>query len=184
MPISTRHLAILLVVALVGCGLSACGTINEKLAAGLSDVIPQWAGGLPSDAPPRPGTAKYDEFMRAREEAFGSCASEGGRDQIRQIGIRALVREGTARALLSTNSNKNGPGLHNNCARPHRSSMKTRLSNSRFVPGTSEPIERENRVWAGEKPGHRWHRVGRRLYRRAPSACRPAAVCPVEVAAG
>jgi hypothetical protein len=67
MPISTPHLAILLVVALVGCGLSACGTINEKLAAGLSDVIPQWAGGLPSDAPPRPGTAKYDEFMRERE---------------------------------------------------------------------------------------------------------------------
>lgn len=67
MPISTRHLAILPVVVLVVCGLSACGTINEKLAAGLGDVIPQWAGGLPPDAPPRPGTAKYDEFMKERE---------------------------------------------------------------------------------------------------------------------
>jgi hypothetical protein len=67
MPISTRHLAILLVVALQAFGLSACGTINEKLAAGVSDTLPTWAGGLPADAPPRPGTAKYEEFMRERE---------------------------------------------------------------------------------------------------------------------
>ena len=33
----------------------------------MSDHIPQWMGGLPADAPPRPGTAKYDEFMRERE---------------------------------------------------------------------------------------------------------------------
>jgi hypothetical protein len=63
MPIATRHLAI----ALLSCGLSACASINEKLSAGLSDAIPQWAGGLPADAPPRPGSAKYDEFMRERE---------------------------------------------------------------------------------------------------------------------
>jgi hypothetical protein len=33
----------------------------------LGEYIPQWAGGLPPDAPPRPGTAKYEEFMRERE---------------------------------------------------------------------------------------------------------------------
>jgi hypothetical protein len=67
MPINLRQLAIVLAVALPACGLSGCGTINEKLAAGVSDAIPAWAGGLPADAPPRPGTAKYDEFMRERE---------------------------------------------------------------------------------------------------------------------
>ena len=67
MSISPRHLAVPLALALLGCGLSACGTINEKLSDGLSDYIPQWAGGLPADAPPRPGTAKYDEFMKERE---------------------------------------------------------------------------------------------------------------------
>jgi hypothetical protein len=67
MPISMRHFAVLAGVALAACGISACGTINEKLAAGISDAIPQWAGGLPADAPPRPGTAKYDEFMKERE---------------------------------------------------------------------------------------------------------------------
>jgi len=67
MPIRIRQLAIVLAAALFACGLSGCGTVNEKLAAGLSDFIPQWAGGLPADAPPRPGTAKYDEFMHERE---------------------------------------------------------------------------------------------------------------------
>jgi hypothetical protein len=61
------RIAALMVLALVACGLSGCGTINEKLAAGVTDAIPQWAGGLPADAPPRPGTAKYDEFVRERE---------------------------------------------------------------------------------------------------------------------
>jgi len=65
MPINARHLT--LAAALLACGLSACGTINEKLADGVGDYLPRWLGGLPADAPPRPGTAKYEEFMRERE---------------------------------------------------------------------------------------------------------------------
>jgi hypothetical protein len=67
MPISIRQLAVVIAVALMACGVAGCGTVNGYLASGLSDIIPQWAGGLPVDAPPRPGTAKYDEFMRERE---------------------------------------------------------------------------------------------------------------------
>jgi hypothetical protein len=68
MTIGTRHLVIATAFAVLACGLGGCGTINEKLADGLADYIPQWAGGLPADAPPRPGTAKYEEFMREREK--------------------------------------------------------------------------------------------------------------------
>jgi hypothetical protein len=67
MPTRPRHLAVVLAVALLACGLTGCGTINEKLAAGASDYIPHWLGGMPADAPPRPGTAKYDEYMQERE---------------------------------------------------------------------------------------------------------------------
>lgn len=67
MPIRACHIAAVVAVALAGLGLSGCSSINEKLAAGMSDSIPAWAGGLPADAPPRPGTAKYDEYMRERE---------------------------------------------------------------------------------------------------------------------
>ena len=69
MPIRCRHLAIVLAIALPACGLGGCGTINGYLAAGASDIIPQWLGGIPADAPPRPGTAKYDEYMKERERA-------------------------------------------------------------------------------------------------------------------
>jgi len=68
MPINTRQLATVLAVALLASGLGACGTINEKLADGMGDYIPHWLGGLPADAPPRPGTAKYEELMREREK--------------------------------------------------------------------------------------------------------------------
>jgi hypothetical protein len=54
-------------VLLMACGLSGCGTINSKLATGMEDYMPQWAGGLPADAPARPGTAKYDQEMKERE---------------------------------------------------------------------------------------------------------------------
>ena len=80
MPIRARHIAVIVAAALAGLGLSGCGTINEKLAAGMSDAIPAWAGGLPADAPPRPGTAKYDEFIKERERKRLMPASERGEE--------------------------------------------------------------------------------------------------------
>jgi hypothetical protein len=83
MTISARHIAKILAVAFAGAGLAGCGTINEKVAAGVSDAIPAWAGGLPADAPPRPGTAKYDEFMKERERRRLLPASERGEETTR-----------------------------------------------------------------------------------------------------
>jgi hypothetical protein len=80
MPIRTCHIAAIAAAALACCSLGGCGTINEKVAAGVSDAIPAWAGGLPADAPPRPGTAKYDEFMRERERKRLLPASERGEE--------------------------------------------------------------------------------------------------------
>jgi hypothetical protein len=77
MTSSAHHILAIAAVALVGC-LGGCGTVNERLAAGVSDSIPAWAGGMPADAPPRPGTAKYDEFMRERERKRLLPASERG----------------------------------------------------------------------------------------------------------
>ena len=77
---SARQIATLLTVALAGCGMSACGTINEKLAAGVTDAIPAAIGGLPEDAPPRPGTAKYDEYVRERERRRLMPASERAKE--------------------------------------------------------------------------------------------------------
>jgi hypothetical protein len=80
MPVSFRQLAILFASALLASAMAGCGTINEKMSA-MGDYVPQWAGGLPADAPPRPGTAKYDEFMRERERQRLMPAAEREKDQ-------------------------------------------------------------------------------------------------------
>jgi hypothetical protein len=77
MNVYRHQIATFLATALMACSLAGCGTINEKLTAGgVGDYIPQWAGGLPADAPPRPGTAKYDEMMKERERLRMMPASE------------------------------------------------------------------------------------------------------------
>jgi hypothetical protein len=74
-------LAIAAAASLLAASLSGCGTINQSLSAGMGDYIPQWAGGLPADAPPRPGTAKYDEFMKERERRRLMPASERDKEE-------------------------------------------------------------------------------------------------------
>ena len=71
-----RRVPVLLASATITCGLAGCASINEKIATGAGEYIPQWAGGLPADAPPRPGTAKYDEFMKERERERQQPAAE------------------------------------------------------------------------------------------------------------
>lgn len=67
MPERNSPFAIAVAASLLAASLSGCGTINEKVSAGMGDYIPQWAGGLPADAPPRPGTVQYDAWMKDRE---------------------------------------------------------------------------------------------------------------------
>src|ERR1700753_2488553 len=67
MPFHAIRFASLFAVALAAGALGGCSTVNEKLGNGASDYLAEWAGGLPADAPPRPGSAKYDEWMKERE---------------------------------------------------------------------------------------------------------------------
>jgi hypothetical protein len=80
MPIRISHIFVFATLSLVGPALTGCGTVNERLSAGVGDAIPAWAGGLPADAPPRPGSAKYDEFMRERERRRQMTAQERERE--------------------------------------------------------------------------------------------------------
>jgi hypothetical protein len=65
MPVRVHHIATMF--ALAGFVLGGCSSINEKLGAGVGDTLPQWAGGLPPDVPPRRGTPQYDEYMKEQE---------------------------------------------------------------------------------------------------------------------
>jgi hypothetical protein len=92
MPINTRHLAVLLAVALPAGALGGCGTINGKLADGMADYVPQWMGGLPADAPPRPGSAKYQAFMKEQERKRleGAQATDGADKSSSPSGLNAV----------------------------------------------------------------------------------------------
>jgi hypothetical protein len=47
--------------------LAGCATINGWLAGALADYTPQFLGGLPANAPPRPGDPKYPLYLEELE---------------------------------------------------------------------------------------------------------------------
>jgi hypothetical protein len=50
--------------------LSSCGSTSNFVG----DHLPAWAGGLPSDAPPRRGTPGYDSYIRQVDGEHGQPA--------------------------------------------------------------------------------------------------------------
>ena len=67
MPLRVHHTLFLLALAFAPLVLGGCSSINERIGAGVGDALPQWAGGLPADVPPRRGTPEYEEYMKERE---------------------------------------------------------------------------------------------------------------------
>ena len=88
MPKPFRSLLPLLALA---AGLSGCGTVNEKLSAGMGDYVPQWAGGLPADAPPRAGTPQYDAYMKERERKRLMPAADREKEEQAQKGATGVT---------------------------------------------------------------------------------------------
>ena len=42
----------------------ACSMLASCAGRNLGDYVPLWAGGLPKNAPPRPGTPEYDSWRQ------------------------------------------------------------------------------------------------------------------------
>jgi hypothetical protein len=58
-PIMARLVALLLALTpLVSCA---------GIGAGIGEAIPTWAGGMPKNLPPRPGTPEYEEYKNRLE---------------------------------------------------------------------------------------------------------------------
>lgn len=62
-----RRAFLLTAVTALAASLGGCGSISSFVAGSMGDLIPAWAGGLPADAPPRPGTEKYDDWLRQQQ---------------------------------------------------------------------------------------------------------------------
>ncbi len=108
----SRFCQLLTVLALVllGSALAGCASMNERASAALGDYIPQWAGGLPADAPPRPGTAKYDEWMKERERLRQLPADQRPADAQASTAAPGTTKPSSATTKPSSNGSTKSTG--------------------------------------------------------------------------
>ncbi|CCE00786.1 conserved hypothetical protein [Bradyrhizobium sp. STM 3809] len=57
----------------------------------MGDLMPHWAGGLPADAPPRPGTPEYARFMQERERQRQLPAAERDKETQSDAKVQATT---------------------------------------------------------------------------------------------
>jgi hypothetical protein len=60
-------MARLIFVCVVAATLSGCGVMHGvSVGSGefFADHLPEWAGGLPADAPPRPTDPRYEKYIQ------------------------------------------------------------------------------------------------------------------------
>ena len=51
------------VLLIAATALASCAEVSHTVA----DLVPHWAGGLPKNTPPRPGTPEYDAWLQQRQ---------------------------------------------------------------------------------------------------------------------
>jgi hypothetical protein len=68
-----RHRVLIALVIAAASALGGCGSMNTYLTQSLGE-LPQWAGGLPPDAPPREGDPRYAAYI---EEVRGKALVDG-----------------------------------------------------------------------------------------------------------
>src|SRR5271155_392714 len=73
----TNRYTILPVMLSVGVLLGSC----SPFAGFVSDHWPHWAGGMPDDVPPRPGTPGYDDFIAHGQAAKNAAAATPADDR-------------------------------------------------------------------------------------------------------
>ena len=61
---TVKRLIAAAIVVCAGLTLGSCGGASEDgFSAYVADHWPHWAGGMPSDVPPRPGAPGYNQFI-------------------------------------------------------------------------------------------------------------------------
>ena len=76
-----RRLITAVILLAFGLQLASCGGF-------VADHWPHWAGGLPTDAPPRPGTPGYAEFI-----AHGQPAPEAKTDTASTASVQTVTQQ-------------------------------------------------------------------------------------------
>ena len=73
-----RRVSTSVAITLMAGSLGGCGSISSFVAGSMGDYIPAWAGGLPADAPPRPGTPQYEEWLKQHPQQGEAAKGTSG----------------------------------------------------------------------------------------------------------
>jgi hypothetical protein len=128
-----------LAAGLTGRGLALTALFGVALALGgcssfagfVSDTWPTWAGGIPKDAPPRPGAPGYEEFIahqHRQDAAVGGAAAPGA---AAQAGTPAPGAPGTTGTTTPTAT-----------AAPAANPAAGRTAPQQFPPAYARPDDR------------------------------------------
>ena len=137
MKFSFRQLLTALTLVLLGASVTGCASINERASAAMGDYIPQWAGGLPADAPPRPGTAKYDEWMKERERLRQLPADQRPSAPQAQGSTSSTANKPFARSASPTASK---PSSSTTSSKPTSSKSSTSTTSNPSTPSGLDPV--------------------------------------------
>src|ERR1700730_12446731 len=77
--------------------------LSSCTSAGVGDYVPNWAGGLPKNAPPRPGTLEYDAYIKIARSgrSRGDQRSAQGTDRSWKLDTGAPTHSLIARSALA-----------------------------------------------------------------------------------
>ena len=95
-------------VAMVSLSVTLAGC--SSLATFLADNIPQWAGGLPKDAPPRAGDPRYADYFKTQlavrksieQRQFAGVQTDEQTDRIERVQVSGgqTLRSVSARSFV------------------------------------------------------------------------------------
>jgi hypothetical protein len=130
------------IVLWLGAALGAC----SPFAGYVADNWPHWAGGLPPDAPPRPGAPGYDEFIAHGEPAQNTTAPAA--DAANGTTTGATPSAAAAVAAASPPSGKaqsrktpNGKDGKVQIGRVQSAPAAATAAQEREAPAPAEPVE-------------------------------------------
>ncbi|WP_349509711.1 hypothetical protein [Bradyrhizobium sp. Tv2a-2] len=129
-----------LALVLLGSSLAGCASINERASAAMGDYVPQWAGGLPADAPPRPGTAKYDEWMKERERLRQLPADQRPPDPQAQSSASSSATSKPFAWSASPAAPAAKPSSSSTTSKPAASPSSTSTTSSQSTPSGVDPV--------------------------------------------
>jgi hypothetical protein len=59
----SRRMTGVTLLLIAATALASCAEVSHTVA----DLVPHWAGGLPKNTPPRPGTPEYDAWVQQQQ---------------------------------------------------------------------------------------------------------------------